>query len=198
MSFSYLIQKYLYPSFVFYPNFKHCLCFSQLHWYFTFHTGHSNHLTPLQLESLLTEEPTSRFWLVISLHVFNRILISLSPKFSVNSYPLYYLIKACRVVACRYLQLLQMWHSSYGRIRSLRRISYGLMATSWIPCPTAQLNLETITLVHMIKNIVCLLWQPQYQNLTTLRSLESSHFFWLVRELVGVPFFKNYPEVSCP
>ncbi|KAF8705683.1 hypothetical protein HU200_030878 [Digitaria exilis] len=26
--------------------------------------GHSNHLTPLQLESLLTEEPTSRFWLV--------------------------------------------------------------------------------------------------------------------------------------
>ncbi|KAL6627242.1 hypothetical protein ACP70R_030968 [Stipagrostis hirtigluma subsp. patula] len=26
--------------------------------------GHSNHLTPLQLESLLTEEPTTRFWLV--------------------------------------------------------------------------------------------------------------------------------------
>jgi hypothetical protein len=26
--------------------------------------GHSSHLTPLQLESLLTEEPTSRFWLV--------------------------------------------------------------------------------------------------------------------------------------
>ncbi|KAM3329153.1 hypothetical protein ACQJBY_026312 [Aegilops geniculata] len=26
--------------------------------------GHLNHLTPLQLESLLTEEPTTRFWLV--------------------------------------------------------------------------------------------------------------------------------------
>ncbi|BAD73205.1 unknown protein [Oryza sativa Japonica Group] len=26
--------------------------------------GHSNHLTPLQLEGLLTEEPTTRFWLV--------------------------------------------------------------------------------------------------------------------------------------
>jgi thioredoxin-like negative regulator of GroEL len=29
-----------------------------------FYLGHSNHLTPLQLEGLLTEEPTTRFWLV--------------------------------------------------------------------------------------------------------------------------------------
>jgi hypothetical protein len=27
--------------------------------------GHSNHLTPLQWKALLTEEPTSRFWLVL-------------------------------------------------------------------------------------------------------------------------------------
>ena len=32
--------------------------------------GHSNHLTPLQLETLLTEDPKTRFCLVISFTCF--------------------------------------------------------------------------------------------------------------------------------
>uniref|UniRef100_A0A0E0JF98 Thioredoxin domain-containing protein n=1 Tax=Oryza punctata TaxID=4537 RepID=A0A0E0JF98_ORYPU len=35
--------------------------------------GHSNHLTPLQLEGLLTEEPTTRFWLE---HVYKQAVYS--------------------------------------------------------------------------------------------------------------------------
>ncbi|KAG2595038.1 thioredoxin-related transmembrane protein 2 isoform X4 [Panicum virgatum] len=40
--------------------------------------GHSNHLTPLQLESLLTEEPTSRFWLVEFRTLFSATCIQAS------------------------------------------------------------------------------------------------------------------------
>ncbi|XP_039846089.1 thioredoxin-related transmembrane protein 2 isoform X3 [Panicum virgatum] len=46
--------------------------------YFLGFVGHSNHLTPLQLESLLTEEPTSRFWLVEFRTLFSATCIQAS------------------------------------------------------------------------------------------------------------------------
>jgi hypothetical protein len=98
------LQKYLLPSFIFYSNFKYAV-FS-VNWDFVFcltsPLGHSNHLTPLQLESLLTEEPTSRFWLVICLHAFHLMLLTYClSTFTHQQISSCFVICSRRLVACR-------------------------------------------------------------------------------------------------